>query len=99
MIRRPPRSTLFPYTTLFRSLDRLAARLPEPARQQLIAEQPLERGGHRVGIVGIHDEAGLAIIDRFGQSSRLTRDHRQSRRTRLGERDPEPFDARSVRPA
>src|SRR2546430_16558917 len=25
MIRRPPRSTLFPYTTLFRSLDRAAA--------------------------------------------------------------------------
>src|SRR5438105_6878253 len=25
MIRRPPRSTLFPYTTLFRSLDALAA--------------------------------------------------------------------------
>src|SRR2546430_10691447 len=24
MIRRPPRSTLFPYTTLFRSIDRLA---------------------------------------------------------------------------
>src|SRR2546430_8851527 len=24
MIRRPPRSTLFPYTTLFRSLDRTA---------------------------------------------------------------------------
>src|SRR3712207_9397735 len=28
MIRRPPRSTLFPYTTLFRSL-RLAGRLPD----------------------------------------------------------------------
>src|SRR2546430_10116868 len=26
MIRRPPRSTLFPYTTLFRSLDRRSAR-------------------------------------------------------------------------
>src|SRR2546425_8604072 len=26
MIRRPPRSTLFPYTTLFRSLVRLALR-------------------------------------------------------------------------
>src|SRR3712207_9156801 len=26
MIRRPPRSTLFPYTTLFRSLELLAAR-------------------------------------------------------------------------
>src|SRR3712207_7132858 len=29
MIRRPPRSTLFPYTTLFRSQDRYAA-LPQP---------------------------------------------------------------------
>src|SRR3712207_8577574 len=28
MIRRPPRSTLFPYTTLFRSLDLLPALLP-----------------------------------------------------------------------
>src|SRR5690242_21211661 len=27
MIRRPPRSTLFPYTTLFRSLRGVAARL------------------------------------------------------------------------
>src|SRR2546429_9802562 len=25
MIRRPPRSTLFPYTTLFRSVDRVTA--------------------------------------------------------------------------
>src|SRR2546425_3491284 len=34
MIRRPPRSTLFPYTTLFRSLlpERLAA-VPEPYRR------------------------------------------------------------------
>src|SRR2546422_11055879 len=28
MIRRPPRSTLFPYTTLFRSLDRDRLRSP-----------------------------------------------------------------------
>src|SRR5258705_3097825 len=27
MIRRPPRSTLFPYTTLFRSLDFVASQL------------------------------------------------------------------------
>src|SRR3712207_9148644 len=32
MIRRPPRSTLFPYTTLFRSLRR--------------HDDPLARGGH-----------------------------------------------------
>src|SRR3712207_978119 len=31
MIRRPPRSTLFPYTTLFRSLRRHEQRLAEPA--------------------------------------------------------------------
>src|SRR2546426_7153175 len=30
MIRRPPRSTLFPYTTLFRSLQHLARRESEP---------------------------------------------------------------------
>src|SRR2546422_5447748 len=33
MIRRPPRSTLFPYTTLFRSLDRGGAP-PEPPRHR-----------------------------------------------------------------
>src|SRR2546430_5731728 len=32
MIRRPPRSTLFPYTTLFRSERGLAARLIEHQR-------------------------------------------------------------------
>src|SRR5688572_31592874 len=36
MLRRPPRSTLFPYTTLFRSSSWLAllrvGRLPDPAR-------------------------------------------------------------------
>src|SRR5258708_29286609 len=31
MIRRPPRSTLFPYTTLFRSVGAAAAGGPQPA--------------------------------------------------------------------
>src|SRR5258707_11008022 len=31
MIRRPPRSTLFPYTTLFRSQDALEPAAPPPA--------------------------------------------------------------------
>src|SRR2546430_7297712 len=35
MIRRPPRSTLFPYTTLFRSFPAVAA-----ARQRLLPERP-----------------------------------------------------------
>src|SRR5256885_15383551 len=32
MIRRPPRSTLFPYTTLFRSVDLVITRLNQPAQ-------------------------------------------------------------------
>src|SRR5256885_12105198 len=36
MIRRPPRSTLFPYTTLFRSNDRLPDR--DADRDELAAE-------------------------------------------------------------
>src|SRR3989475_13290754 len=48
MIRRPPRSTLFPYTTLFRShrsAGHLAVRRLEP-----VAPEPLPRGdAHRGG--------------------------------------------------
>src|SRR5258708_21634667 len=36
MIRRPPRSTLFPYTTLFRSKT-ISARLPQRLRQGALA--------------------------------------------------------------
>src|SRR3712207_7452251 len=32
MIRRPPRSTLFPYTTLFRSLQRVQDYVKDPSR-------------------------------------------------------------------
>src|SRR5258705_6666970 len=41
MIRRPPRSTLFPYTTLFRSQKERPRRRP-PARQarRLLAHRP-----------------------------------------------------------
>src|SRR5687768_17944047 len=53
MIRRPPRSTLFPYTTLFRSVvGDLAERRLEVGLQQafLVAQhQVLERIEHRPG--------------------------------------------------
>src|SRR3712207_7305078 len=39
MIRRPPRSTLFPYTTLFRSDDAFALRRRERARLAALVEQ------------------------------------------------------------
>src|SRR3712207_8733929 len=53
MIRRPPRSTLFPYTTLFRSRRALRAQLSE-----LLAE-----GGADLGKVepGLHAAADCAL--------------------------------------
>src|SRR2546430_8127030 len=44
MIRRPPRSTLFPYTTLFRS-GVLARRLIVPAHQRHAGRRQPERAG------------------------------------------------------
>src|SRR2546427_13219561 len=46
MIRRPPRSTLFPYTTLFRPLGaRPGRRRGEPAQRQLERRVGIERDG------------------------------------------------------
>src|SRR3712207_8399522 len=42
MIRRPPRSTLFPYTTLFRSEPRLP---PDAARDALPRQRGVPGGG------------------------------------------------------
>src|SRR2546421_9366567 len=43
MIRRPPRSTLFPYTTLFRSQDAgLVLFLPETGQQPFEGDELLE---------------------------------------------------------
>src|SRR2546421_6940663 len=39
MIRRPPRSTLFPYTTLFRSLNALAPERDMPERVERALRQ------------------------------------------------------------
>src|SRR2546422_11759105 len=40
MIRRPPRSTLFPYTTLFRSRHAVRVRL-EGGQEELLVQLPL----------------------------------------------------------
>src|SRR2546429_7378090 len=62
MIRRPPRSTLFPYTTLFRSGRRAPRRVAGPAGA--VAEVPL-RAHHQPRL---HDHA-----DR--KSTRLNSSH------------------------
>src|SRR5260221_9983019 len=45
MIRRPPRSTLFPYTTLFRSIDVLAIDHDAPGRGLDEAVEHAHQGG------------------------------------------------------
>src|SRR2546429_3122424 len=46
MIRRPPRSTLFPYTTLFRSLERLGERVHVVVDRRDVVVRALDRA-HR----------------------------------------------------
>src|SRR2546427_6039225 len=75
MIRRPPRSTLFPYTTLFRSgrIHGADPHLHELVRE-LLVHDACERAGVRVGIalkLGI--EVGMG--DR--KSTRLNSSHSQ----------------------
>src|SRR2546427_6953653 len=81
MIRRPPRSTLFPYTTLFRSAARrsprqlaydpvlpLSAPGPSPPGQ---AQRPAERGVLRDAL------GGRAHRDQDRKSTRLNSSHSQ----------------------
>src|SRR2546422_5301945 len=66
MIRRPPRSTLFPYTTLFRSQERL----PEQQRYLLQADVAYSESwklpGRRIG-KETHDEMRVAQDDAPGR--------------------------------
>src|SRR3712207_7187041 len=60
MIRRPPRSTLFPYTTLFRSRLGARAQVPqfppraEPPEREQEPARPVGDDQHPVDRVGLH---------------------------------------------
>src|SRR2546430_2853227 len=49
MIRRPPRSTLFPYTTLFRSQDRLRRQSRRPKGGDFALEPQRDTVAARIG--------------------------------------------------
>src|SRR5256885_9418263 len=73
MIRRPPRSTLFPYTTLFRSL-RLDFRFPEHTRSLWILS--FERARRRITVVAVGDDRhALAAVSIDRKSTRLNSSH------------------------
>src|SRR5256885_7000677 len=70
MIRRPPRSTLFPYTTLFRSEARDPERAARAAAERLAARA--ERG-LACALAGSGSPGRLGCADR--ESTRLNSSH------------------------
>src|SRR5256885_5594219 len=65
MIRRPPRSTLFPYTTLFRSIARVVAAVPEHLGRQLgrapVACKDIGAADHDLADLALGHRAALVV--------------------------------------
>src|SRR2546430_9223241 len=79
MIRRPPRSTLFPYTTLFRSV-RVAHAVGEIrlVGEPVIVEKQVAEARQRVGegrVRPVVEEA--VLVDQDRKSTRLNSSHSQ----------------------
>src|SRR2546430_11432774 len=75
MIRRPPRSTLFPYTTLFRSLDRGEGDEHRSARRARAQGSGAVPRVHPVSLPVGQDRPAGAETDR--KSTRLNSSHSQ----------------------
>src|SRR5258708_17339196 len=83
MIRRPPRSTLFPYTTLFRSADdaRIVAVLLEIARDAAphAVEDRGRPGEVDAGEVGAREggiaDLGTRAVDEVDHAGRRSEEH------------------------
>src|SRR2546422_11770383 len=71
MIRRPPRSTLFPYTTLFRSRDFVEEQRAAPG---LLEPTDLARDGAREGALLVPEQ--LALEQVLGNGGAVDRDER-----------------------
>src|SRR2546429_6161319 len=81
MIRRPPRSTLFPYTTLFRSARVQGGQARRPLRERRARERRL-RALERPGAHALHQQDGrapgvreLRDLSRDRKSTRLNSSH------------------------
>src|SRR2546430_17273126 len=89
MIRRPPRSTLFPYTTLFRS-HRIAIRFTHFIRQQggqPVTPHDLAHGrlafhtAHQIVVFCVHHWPGGAISTKYVMMPSRCRDARSEEHT------------------
>src|SRR3712207_8845552 len=100
MIRRPPRSTLFPYTTLFRSV--LADQLPErasvfarrPRRLRDVAlvgdQEPLDVDRKSTRLNSSHANISYAVfcLKKMNESPAVRVDHRRYLSSSLGNNTP-----------
>src|SRR2546430_10670406 len=74
MIRRPPRSTLFPYTTLFRSRRASIGRTRRGGRSAMVAAG----GGSRLALLALdHDARGRQRLLARGRGAELVGDRRR----------------------
>src|SRR3712207_7535555 len=82
MIRRPPRSTLFPYTTLFRSVVQVDVLATGPLLREALEQAQRGRLHPARGVgrqAGLHLPGGLAREGRRGQRSEEHTSELQSR--------------------
>src|SRR5256885_7868991 len=65
MIRRPPRSTLFPYTTLFRSgwRSNVPGQIRTPLGWPIFASQPSEEDFPELDLLGLPDARQDGLLD------------------------------------
>src|SRR2546425_12503313 len=81
MIRRPPRSTLFPYTTLFRSLEAVPA-----LRTERLETQPRQATTVENEVPVVREQTVLGVKEGIGNARRQddhTGNHRMDRETGL----------------
>src|SRR2546421_9998858 len=73
MIRRPPRSTLFPYTTLFRSVARQYLLQPlGPRRQGLVGEAVERSEEHTSELQSRSDLVCRLLLEKKKETDKLT---------------------------
>src|SRR6266498_5002225 len=78
MIRRPPRSTLFPYTTLFRSTRRLPPRCP--VRPDRVPRAQVDRKSTRLNSSHVRiSYAVFCLKKKNTQPNRTSTEHRQKK--------------------
>src|SRR5437667_2202893 len=90
MIRRPPRSTLFPYTTLFRSMRAAMQRLQAASRQAepIVGYEEARSEEHTSELQSHHDLVCRLLLEKKKKTKRHPTDHGHEARERRNNHHP-----------